>query len=124
MLLERVKLLCKEHNITLHKLEMESGIANGTLHKWTENNCKAGTLAKVAAYFDVTMDYLFLGVNGESRNFVRVEKVIPDEYKDICTVMSRLNEEGRDAVLAVAEGLVMNPKYKKGRNTSTNSADA
>lgn len=38
MVYENVKQLCREHNITIAKMEREAGLANGTVNGWKIKN--------------------------------------------------------------------------------------
>lgn len=57
---DKVKKLAKERGISITNLEKELGIGNGTIGKWRESSPNVETLAKVAQYFGVSMDY-FIG---------------------------------------------------------------
>lgn len=54
--------LCKARNISVSKLETETGLANGTVGKWRKFSPTIDNMKKVAAFFGVTIDSL---VNGE-----------------------------------------------------------
>ncbi len=58
MLIDRVKLLCKEKNISLRKLEIEVGLSSSSISKWAKSSPSIDTLQKVADYFEVSLDYL------------------------------------------------------------------
>lgn len=63
---DRVKALCKQHGISLNKLEMECGFAKGYLSKLDKSTPNMAYLQKIANYFDVTTDYLLTGKEKES----------------------------------------------------------
>ncbi|MBC1306814.1 helix-turn-helix domain-containing protein [Listeria booriae] len=56
--LDRIKILCKERGITLSKLEQELGYGQNSLYAWKKKNPTGANLAKVADYFNVSVDYL------------------------------------------------------------------
>lgn len=57
-LLEKIKMLCDEHSETLASLERKMDFGNGTIRRW-ENTVPSGDrLAKVADFFNVSVDYL------------------------------------------------------------------
>ncbi|MDD3569587.1 MAG: helix-turn-helix transcriptional regulator [Lachnospiraceae bacterium] len=66
MLLEKIKSLCYNHNITISQLEKELNFGNGTVHKWYKSQPSAQKVLKVAQYFNVSLEYLF-DVNGVER---------------------------------------------------------
>lgn len=47
-----------EAGISIHRLEKEAGIANGTIRKWKDHDVRADTLYKVAGYFNCSMEDL------------------------------------------------------------------
>lgn len=56
---DRVLRLCAENGVRIGTLEKNAGMSNGTISKWKENTVPNGaTLAKISAYFGVTVDYL------------------------------------------------------------------
>ena len=57
-LLDTVKGLCNDRNITIAALERECNLGNATIKKWGTSVPSADKLAKVADYFNVTTDYL------------------------------------------------------------------
>lgn len=57
-LLNRVKELAKHKNVSLAEIERNTGLSNGSITKWDKSSPKAESLQKVAAYFDVSTDYL------------------------------------------------------------------
>ena len=61
MLLEKIKTLCSQRNITVSELERILEFGNGTMHKWGKSQASADKVLKVAEYFGVSLDYLFNG---------------------------------------------------------------
>lgn len=57
-LLTRIKVLCAENNTTLSSLEKTLEFGNGTISKWDKATPSGDRLAKVADYFNVSVDYL------------------------------------------------------------------
>lgn len=55
---ERIKALADENGISLPSLESELGFGNSTIVKWDKSTPKSDKLEKVAAYFNVTTDFL------------------------------------------------------------------
>lgn len=58
MLIERIKLLCKEKNISIRKLEQEAGLSSGSIGKWLKSSPSLDALQKIARFFGVSLDYL------------------------------------------------------------------
>ena len=63
MLLERIKLLCKENKISQRKLEKALNLGNGATSKWVKSSPSIETLNKIADHFHVSVDYLLGNVN-------------------------------------------------------------
>lgn len=60
-LVERIKILCKEHSVSIPKLEREFELGNGAIYKWDTSVPGIDKVQKVAEYFDVTIDSLVRG---------------------------------------------------------------
>ena len=58
MLFDNVVELCNAKNITIAKLETDTGLGNATVRGWKTATPNLATLKKVADYFGVTIDYL------------------------------------------------------------------
>lgn len=58
MLLKNIMRFCKERNISIAKLERETGISNGTISKWGTSSPTVENVRKVAAYLGTTVDAL------------------------------------------------------------------
>lgn len=57
-LYEKIKELAAQKNISIRQLEEKTGIANGTIRRWNKTNPSTAAIAKVAKYFNVSVDYL------------------------------------------------------------------
>lgn len=57
-ILKTIKILCVNKGITLSALEKSLGLGNGSISKWDKATPSGDRLAKVADYFNVTIDYL------------------------------------------------------------------
>lgn len=57
-LYEIIKILCTDKDVSISRLEQETGLANGSIRKWSNTVPSGDRLAKVADYFNVTTDYL------------------------------------------------------------------
>lgn len=71
-LLCRIKELCETKNISIARLEQETGLANGSIRKWEKVLPSSDRLEKVADYFNVTTDYLL----GRSASCIIDDKLI------------------------------------------------
>lgn len=58
MIFTNVSRLCKEHGISIAKLERELGIGNATIRNWNTSSPTVEKVKLVANYFGVTVDAL------------------------------------------------------------------
>lgn len=57
-LVNRIKQLCSQRDLSLHRLEMIVGFSKSSISKWDVNTPSADKVQRVADYFDVSVDYL------------------------------------------------------------------
>jgi len=60
-LLERIKKLCNNEQITFNFLEKQCGLSRQTIEKWDKSIPKISAIMKIANYFNVSTDYLLTG---------------------------------------------------------------
>jgi transcriptional regulator with XRE-family HTH domain len=58
VILENIRRLCKERNLTIAELEREAKLGNGVIARWGEMNPRVDKLKAVADVFGVTVDDL------------------------------------------------------------------
>lgn len=87
MLLERVKKLANERKMTIAELERKLDFGQGSIRKWDKQSPSAERLNKVAAFLDVSVDYL-LGNTDKRRYYELTEK----EKNDIAVQAEELIE--------------------------------
>lgn len=58
MIVENIRALCAEKNMTIAALERETGIGNGVIARWNSLNPRVDRLKAVADFFGVTVDEL------------------------------------------------------------------
>lgn len=74
-LYEKIKELAAQKKLSIRRLEEELGFANGSLKQWKNSNPGADKLAKVAKYFNVSVDYL-LGLNTTEPKQTKVDLAV------------------------------------------------
>lgn len=57
-LVDKIRALAKQHDMSLPQLEIELGLGNGTISRWKTSSPNTDKLLKIAKYFHVSMDYL------------------------------------------------------------------
>lgn len=65
MIFNNIKKLCKEKNISIARLEAETGIGNGTIGRWQKSSPRIDTLKKIADYFGVSIEYFLEEQKGD-----------------------------------------------------------
>lgn len=58
MVLDNIKKLCAERNMTLAELERATGIGNGVIRAWNDHSPRLDLVKRVADTFGVTVDDL------------------------------------------------------------------
>lgn len=60
------KELCKEHNVTPHKVSVEAGVPSSTVSEWGKGmyTPKIDKLCKIANYFEVPVTVFIEGYDG------------------------------------------------------------
>lgn len=106
-LVQKVKALCDERDITFAALERRLDFGNGTIRKWDNATPSGDKLAKVADYFQVSVDYLLGREDATS-----APETDPDEN---FTILSRnakkLSPEDRKQLLDMAR-LMFKEEFK------------
>lgn len=76
--------LCQKKGISCKKATEEMGLSNSITTKWKKTGATPGgdTLQKIAAYFDVSTDYL-LGKDGTSDILSEVDIAFYGDYQEL-----------------------------------------
>ena len=104
---ERIKILCKEHKISIQKLEQELG-EKPTSIATASSNSKAKKLYKIAKYFHVSIEYLLtgedpaagFGLSREEIEIIKAYRLKSDDAKDI--IANALGVKRQDTSLLVS----------------------
>ena len=65
---ERIKLLCREHGVSMNKLEEDLGFGKGYISKLGTSKPNANKLKQIADYFHVSLDFLLSDNNDTSES--------------------------------------------------------
>lgn len=60
-MVEQIKALCAQKNITIQKLEKALGFGNGTIRRWDTTRPALEKVSAVASFFDVPLEYIQAG---------------------------------------------------------------
>ena len=58
MIYDNIVCMCKKVGISIARLEVETGIGNGTIGRWKKSSPNVDNIKKVADFFGVTVDRL------------------------------------------------------------------
>ena len=83
-LVEKVRALARQRDLSLPQLEQELGLGNGTISRWRSSSPNTEKLQKIADYFQVSMDYLL------GREQYLTQKDEKDIAKDLDNIMEKL----------------------------------
>lgn len=57
-LVDRIRALANQRDMSLPQLEVELGLGNGTISRWRSSSPNTDKLQRIADYFNVSIDYL------------------------------------------------------------------
>ncbi|MFR2663580.1 MAG: helix-turn-helix domain-containing protein [[Clostridium] scindens] len=97
-LVDKIRTLAKQMDMSLPQLEVELGLGNGTISRWKTSSPNTDKLQKIADYFNVSMDYL---LDRETQLSKRDEK---DIAKRLETALTDL-EDSQNALMFSGEPL-------------------
>jgi transcriptional regulator with XRE-family HTH domain len=89
-IVERIRELANNRGFSLTTLEVELGLGNGTISRWSKSAPNTDKLQKVADFFNVSLDYLLGRANKDDElagvyfNFAKEAQengVDPDDIK-------------------------------------------
>lgn len=92
---DRVQTLCRNKGIAISELEKYLNLSNGAIGKWRKSYPSAEKVAAVAAYFDVSTDYL-LGLTDVEKNVFKDDMLLSLEK-----AMSRMTDEDKDRMMRI-----------------------
>lgn len=82
-LVDKIRTLARQRDMSLPQLEQELGLGNGTISRWRNSSPNTEKLQKIADYFNVSMDYL-LG---------REQYLTHKDEKDISKILEHTREQ-------------------------------
>ena len=111
MFYDRFKELCDKRGISCNRAAIDMGLSNATPSQWKKKGLtpKADTLAIIANYFNVTVDYLldepnvhavdlFKGSNGMSAEYGQKNKPTRKSERDGSEIMFALSRGGEQEI--------------------------
>lgn len=72
-IVENIRVLCKEANTSIPKLEKELGFGNGAIYNWDKNSPSIDKMQKVADHFNVSVERVLYGFElSKFESFIRI----------------------------------------------------
>ena len=94
---ERFKQLCKERHITQKKALADMGFHRNAAQRWGDGSPSTEAVVKIAAYFEVTTDFLLDNVDNKKTPTVSGERNYEDER--ILEALDKADPATREAIL-------------------------
>lgn len=105
-IVDRIRQLANQKEVSLTKIEKALGFGNGTIGKWVKQSPSCEKIKLVANYLNTSTDYLIRGSNNYVNQLNKDEKELLNYYKE-------LDERDKGSILGKAEGLAEAARRKK-----------
>lgn len=104
-MIERILELMSKEGITAKKLTEDIGISSSAISEWKKGKAKptSEAIIKMAKYFNVTTDYILLGVDNNLN--------LSSEEKRLLEIFQKLNAD--DKTILIGEALKLYRTYKE-----------
>lgn len=105
-LLDRIKKLAKQKDISIYQLEEEIDIGRNTIYQWNKRTPSADKLQKVADYFNVSVDYLLGRTdNPDSVSSIHASKDLDEVLDNMKSFGGKeMTDRDRETIRAFLEG--------------------
>lgn len=109
MIYERIKALCKKNKISVNTLELELGIAKGSLCKIDKHKPSSERMQAIASRLSTTVDYLMTGKQNEFSEEMAIIDIelsnMPLEVKEYALKLSKLSIEKQKQIMNLIDML-------------------
>ena len=101
--------LCEENKTSPNSVVRKLGLSNAVCTHWKKRGTTPNgeTLAKIAAHFDVSIDYLLYG---EEKSPDDKAAGLSDKELKMISLMEKMSPEQKDAVLAMLQAMIERKK--------------
>ena len=96
-LVERIRALANQRNMSLPDLENATGLGNGTISRWKNASPNTDKLTKVADYLNVSVDYLLGREISDTDNTAKNET--ERKLLVLCRKAGEVPKEEKEAIL-------------------------
>lgn len=107
-MLERIYYLCDQRGISIRTLESDLGFGNGSIKK-TNDSTGVMRVYQIARYFDVSVEYLLIGIENENH--------YSDSEISLIDSVRSLNQTGLSKLSDYLDMLLRLPEYQKGQKS-------
>lgn len=108
---DRVVSLCTKEGITATELEKKLLLGNGAIDKWKNSRPRASTAAKIAEYFNVSIEYILFGEEPASKT----KLVLTDSQEiDVIDMLRKLDVVNRYFAIGQIAALLRNQEDENG----------
>lgn len=103
-MIERILELMSKKGITAKKLTEDIGISSSAISEWKKGKAKptSEAIIKMAKYFNVTTDYILLGIDNNSD--------LSNEEKKLLEIFQKLSAD--DRIILIGEALKLYKTYR------------
>ena len=100
-IVDRVRSLANAQGYSLTTLEVELGLGNGTISRWSKSAPNTDKLAKVADFFHVSIDYLLGRAEEKNPSDQTVNGLTKERQALIDLIMACPEERAKDLLTAM-----------------------
>ena len=104
LLVERIRLLCRQNGTSLTKLETHFGFGNGAIGKWKRNKPPYERLQKVASYFGITVAELTK--EEQKKPATHEGDELTEAQRQALTLIQSMSDEQLRAFISAAEAFL------------------
>lgn len=98
IMLDRIKILCKEKGITILQLEKQVGLSGSTIRTWRTSRPSIDKVEKIASFFNVSTDWLM----GRSSWRESAETILADkDFVSLQRARSRMSPQDWDKAMNI-----------------------
>ena len=107
---ELVKDLCRKKGVSMNLAEAEMGLAKGYISKLEGHNPNHKTLQRMSDYFNVSVDYLMTGKDGNNAIIEMAQKDVEltnmsDRLKEYALKMAKMPKDKQEHIMQLIDML-------------------
>lgn len=114
---ERIKELCRQHNVSMNKLEEILGFGKGYISKLGESTPNTAKIKKIADFFHVSVDYLVTGEDKDGNAYyltIETQQVAQEIFENDRVLFDVYRSSDKDRLIEYAKKLKALRDMEKG----------